>query len=265
MDVPFPCICSSSCMQLTLQPCSRIPSPCHRGTQMRSSPSQVNANHNSYLSLPSPISVVTLHHLTCSCLLCYSVEHVPWEKAVSKYVNTKGSWRAVKYTNYSKQTRKKDYFCKAFWLPWFQVVLIVTVAIIYVYLHYLLIFYSSPHMHLLCTLSPVLHWCCTKPLPPQELQGKRRQGPQGWAGHQSLGWADCLGGTQKLLSSSETILEEQWPGQEPVVVRVLWEGKTQASDMVTCTCVAEKKLWKSFSHQSPMASDKRLSITVGMS
>lgn len=101
----------------------------------------------SYLSLPSPISVVTLHHLTCSCLLCYSVEHVLWEKAVTKYVNTQGSWRAVKYTNYSKQTREKDYLCKAFWLLWFQVVLIVTVAIIYFYFFALLTncLLISPH------------------------------------------------------------------------------------------------------------------------
>ena len=188
----------------------------------------------------------------------------------SDWINTQGSWRAVKCTSYSKQTRGKDNLCKVFWLPWFLVCLIIIVAIIYLYLLiyslFLLFIYSSPHMHTPCTPRPVTHWCCSKPHSPQKLQGKRRQGPWGQVGHQSLEWADRLGGTRKLLSSSETRPEDQWSlARASTAVRVLWEGKTQASDMVACTCLDEKKLWKRLSHQSPMPGHKRFLITVGRS
>lgn len=85
--------------------------PCHAGTQLRCNPSQ--SEHKScQLSQSS---------FTCFCshvALCYmSVLLLPWMCALRKncgYLNTQNSWRAVKWTCYSKQTRGKDNLCKVF-------------------------------------------------------------------------------------------------------------------------------------------------------
>lgn len=67
----------------------------------------------------------------------------------SDWMNTQGSWRAVKRTSCNKQTRGKDYLCKVFWLQWFQVVLII-LATVYFYL--LIYYFFTP------TLAPSAQW-----------------------------------------------------------------------------------------------------------
>lgn len=70
--------------------------------------------------------IALINRFLSALLLC-------WRHALRRR-STQGSRRAVKCTRYSKQARGKVYLCKVFWLPWFQVVLIIIVAIIYFYL-----------------------------------------------------------------------------------------------------------------------------------
>lgn len=144
MDVPSPSICSSGFMWLTQQLCPCIPLPYYRVT-----PFSWDLPLPKWTQIKPAISVFLTHFCSHIALINTfpSAPFLCWRHALRRR-STQGSWRAVKCTRYSKQTRGKDYLCKVFWLPWFQVVLIIIVAIIYfyllIYLPYLLI---SPCAH----------------------------------------------------------------------------------------------------------------------